>query len=210
MDLSLIDSLLRKEEGGVPIADALVAIAGMKLTEDNPVVAAFASGYTRIVIYPSRSLQGLDPEKDKDEIARSAEINRAATRTLIRVKQSGGLVLVFPSGTRYRPGDPSTKRGVREIDSYIRLFDYACPVAINGEVLHVRPGDMMDDFVSPDLVRLTAGPVINCSEFRDDIRAKADAAGVEDKKQAVVDAIMDLLEDLHISAERDRQKLLAQ
>ena len=210
MDLTLFDYFLRKEEGGGPIADSLVAIAGMKLNEDSPVVAAFASAYTRLVIYPSRSLQGLDPEKDKEELLRSVMINRAATHTLIRVKEKGGLVLVFPSGTRYRPGEPSTKQGVREIDSYIRLFDYMCPVAINGEVLHVRPGDnMMDDYVSQDLVRFTAGPVMSCSAFRNDIREKAEKAGLEDKKQAVVDAVMDLLEELHVSAESERQKLIA-
>jgi len=180
----------------------------MKLNEDSPVVAAFASAYTRLVIYPSRALQGLDPEKDKEELLRSAIINRAATRTLIRVKEKGGLVLVFPSGTRYRPGDPSTKQGVREIDTYIRLFDYMCPVAINGEVLHVRPGDMMDDYVSQDLVRFTAGPVLNCSAFRDEVRVKAEKAGLEDKKQAVVDAVMEMLEKLHVSAEIERQKLM--
>jgi len=209
LDLSLFDSFLRKEEGGVPIADALIAIAGMKLTEENPVVAAFASAYTRIVICPSRSIQGLDPEKDKDELARTTAINRAATKALIRIKAKGGLVLVFPSGTRYRPGNPSTKRGVREIDSYLRIFEYMCPVAVNGEVLHILPGDMMDDAVSQDLVRLTAGPVINCAAFRDEVREKAEAAGIEDKKQAVVDAIMEMLETLHTTAEADRQKLLA-
>ena len=208
MDLGLFDILVRREEGGIPIADALVAIAGVKLSEDSPVVAALSSGYTRIVIYPSRSLVGLDPEKDKEELLRSAVINRAATRALIRIKEKGGLVLVFPSGTRYRPGDPSTKRGVREIDSYLRLFDYMCPVAINGEVLHVRPGDMMDDYVSKDLVRLTAGPILNCTDFRNNVRAEAEAAGIEDKKQAVVDAIMNLLEELHIAAEPERQKLM--
>jgi len=208
LDLSLFDCFLRKEEGGTEIADALVAIAGKKLTEDNPVVAAFASAYTRIVIYPSRSLQGLDPEKDKEEILRSNAINRAATHTLIRVKEKGGLVLVFPAGTRYRPGDESTKRGVREIDSYLRIFDYMCLVAINGQVLHVNPGDMINDTVSRDLVRLTPGKVMKCSAFRDEIRAKAEKTGVEDKKQAVADAIMELLDELHNSAEGERQKLL--
>jgi len=207
LDLSLFDSLLRREEGGAAIADTLVAIAGKKLTEDNPVVAAFASAYTRIVIYPSRSLQGLDPEKDKDELLRSAAINRAATHALIRVKNKGGMVLVFPAGTRYRPGDPSTKRGVREIDSYLRMFDYMCFVALNGDVLRVNPGDMLDDTVHHDIVRVTAGNVINCTAFRDEIRAKADKAGTEDKKQAVADAIMEELENLHNSAEVERQKL---
>jgi glycerol-3-phosphate O-acyltransferase len=208
MDLSLFDYLVRQEEGGVPIADSLVAIAGMKLTEDNPVVAAFASAYTRLVIYPSRSLQGLDPKKGREELLRSASINRAATRALIRVKEKGKIVLVFPSGTRYRPWEPGTKRGVREIDSYIRIFDYMCPVAINGEVLHVRQGDMMEDSVSSDLVRLTVGPVLSCSDFRNKARKAAGAAGVEDKKQATVDAIMEFLEGMHIAAEAGRQQLL--
>jgi glycerol-3-phosphate O-acyltransferase len=207
-DLSLIDCFLRKEAGGSDIADALVAIAGKKLTEDNPAVAAFTSAYTRIVIYPSRSLQGLDPEKDKEEILRSAAINRAATHTLIRVKENGGLVLVFPSGTRYRPGDESTRRGVREIDSYLRIFDYMCLVAINGQILHVNPGDMINDTVGRDLVRLTAGKVMSCPAFRDEIRTKAEEAGVEDKKQAVADAVMELLDDLHKNAAVERNKLL--
>ncbi|MDR2702688.1 MAG: 1-acyl-sn-glycerol-3-phosphate acyltransferase [Spirochaetaceae bacterium] len=209
LDLSLFDSLLRKEDGGAPIADTLVAIAGKKLTEDNPVIAAFASAYTRIVIYPSRSLQGLDPEKDKEELLRSAAINRAATHALIRIKNKGGMVLVFPAGTRYRPGDPSTKRGVREIDSYLRMFDYMCFVALNGEVLRVNPGDMLDDTVHQDLVRVTVGKVINCTTFRDEVRARAEEAGVEDKKQAVADTIMEELENLHNSAEIERQKMLA-
>ena len=208
LDYSLFHYFLRKEEGDNSIADALVAIAGKKLTEDSPVVAAFSSAYTRLVIYPSRSLQALDPEKDKEEIQRSAIINRAATRTLVRIKENGKLVLVFPAGTRYRPGDPSTKQGVREIDSYIRIFKYMCPIAINGEVLHFRPGDMMDDSVSQDLVRMTAGPVMSCSDFREQVRIKAETDGVEDKKQAVVDAVMKLLDELHESAEIERQKLM--
>jgi glycerol-3-phosphate O-acyltransferase len=208
-DFSLLDSLLRREEGGEAIAEAMVAIAGKKLNEDNPVVAAFASAYTRIVIYPSRSLQGLDPEKNREELVRSNAINNAATRTLIRIKGNGKLVLVFPSGTRYRPGDPSTKRGVREMDSYLRLFDYMCPVAINGEILHVNPGDMLDDSVSRDLVRLTAGKVMSCSAFRDEVREKAEKAKIEDKKQTVADAVMELLEGLHNAAEPERQKLIS-
>ena len=208
LDYSLFHYYLRKEEGSSTITDTLVAIAGKKMNEDSPVVAAFTSAYTRLVIYPSRSLKALDPEKDKEEIRRSAEINRSATRTLIRIKESGSLVLVFPAGTRYRPGDPATKQGVREIDSYIRLFEYMCPIAINGEVLHVRPGDMMDDFVSEDLVLLTAGPVMSCSDFREQVREKAEADGIEDKKQAVVDAVMKMLDELHDKAEIERQKLI--
>jgi glycerol-3-phosphate O-acyltransferase len=201
MDLSLITCLIKKEGGqGQAISDAIVAIAGMKLSEESPVVSAFASAYTRLIIFPSRSYLGLDPVKDKDESIRGNAINRAAMKALLDIKIKGSLILVFPSGTRYRPGDPSTKRGVREIDSYIKSFDYMCPIALNGEVLHVRQGDMMEDSVSQDLVRITAGKVISCSEFRGNIHHE------EDRKQAVADAIMAMLEEMHIRGEEKREE----
>ncbi|GHV37450.1 glycerol-3-phosphate O-acyltransferase [Spirochaetia bacterium] len=211
MDLSTFSYFLRKAGGrGEDIAGAVVAIAGMKLTEDNPAVAAFASAYTRLVIYPSRSLQGLDAEKDHAEIVRSNGINRAAMKALNDIKVKGKLILVFPSGTRYRPWDPSTKKGVREIDSYIRSFDYLCPVAMNGVLLQVGQGEMVDDPVSRDIIRITAGPVRPCAEFREKARAEAEASGIEDKKQAAVDAVMAELEVMHIAAEEKRQKLFKQ
>jgi glycerol-3-phosphate O-acyltransferase len=209
MDLPNFSYLLRKEpDHGAEIANALVAIAGMKLNEEDPAVAAFTGAYTRLVIYPSRSLLSLDAEKNKEEIVRSNGINRAAMKTLLEIKVQGKLILVFPSGTRYRPWDPGTKKGVREIDSYIKSFDYMCMVAINGNLLHIRQGDMMDDYVCPDVVRYTVGPVVSCAEFRNGVRERAGAAGIEDKKQAVVDAIMENLEAMHLEAEKCREKLL--
>jgi glycerol-3-phosphate O-acyltransferase len=206
LDLSAFHYFLGKEpDPGKDIAKALVAIAGIKLNEESPVVAAFTSAHTRLVIYPSRSLAHLDPVRDRAEIVRSNSINRAAMKALIDIKVKGKLILVFPSGTRYRPWDPGTKKGVREIDSYVKSFDYMCMVAVNGEVLHVHQGDMMDDYVSEDVLRFTAGPVRSCAEFRNAAKAKAEAAGIEDKKQAVVDTIMEGLEEMHIAAEAVRQ-----
>lgn len=205
LDLPLFSYLLRRDsERGKEVAASLVAIAGVKLNESSPTVAAFTGAYTRLVIYPSRSLQSIDSEKNRDELLRINAINHAAMKALIDIKKKGKLVLVFPSGTRYRPWDPGTKRGVREIDSYIKSFDYMCLVAINGEVLHVRRGDtgsgedMMDDYVSEGQVRFTAGPVLSCPEFRNAARINEK---VEDKKQAAVDAIMDQLEIMHQNAQ---------
>jgi glycerol-3-phosphate O-acyltransferase len=213
LDLSLLSYLLSKAgKRGEEIRRSVVAIAGMKLNEENAAVSAFASAYTRIVIYPSRSLQHLDAEKDRAEIIRSNSINRAAMKALIGLKHKGRLVLLFPSGTRYRPWDPSTKKGVREIDSYIKTFDYMCLVAINGEILHVVQGDMMDDTVSKDVVLLTAGPVLSCSEFRSKVRGDetADDNNPEaiDRKQAVADAIMVELEKMHLEGEAKRKQFL--
>lgn len=207
-DMSLFSLLVRKAGGrGVDIDKAVVAISGMKLNEDNPMVAAFAGAYTRIVIYPSRSLAGLDAEKDQAELVRGNAINRSAMKWLEELKTHGRLILVFPAGTRYRPWDPSSKKGVREIDSYLRTFDYMCCIAINGVLLHVQKTDMMNDEVVKDVVKLTAGPVLSCAEFREKARDAAEAAGVEDKRQASVEAIMAELERMHEIAEEKRKKI---
>jgi glycerol-3-phosphate O-acyltransferase len=204
LDLSLFSYLVRKAgDSGEEISRAVIAIAGMKLNEDNPVVSAFASAYTRIVIYPSRSLHGL--ENNRTEIVRSNAINRAAMRKLQELKTMGRLVLIFPSGTRYRAWDPSSKRGVREVDSYVKSFDYMCLVAINGEVLKVNEGDMLDDIVCEDVVRISVSPVLSCTEFRERVIA---AKETEDKKQDVADAIMAELEKMHIEGEQRRKKFL--
>jgi glycerol-3-phosphate O-acyltransferase len=204
MDMPLFSYLLRNDsERGKEVERAVVAIAGIKLSEESATIAAFTGAYTRLVIFPSRSLQEIDTEQGHAELTRVNAINRAAMKALLDIKTTGKLILVFPSGTRYRPWDPNTKKGVREIDSYIKSFDYMCLVAINGELLHVRPGDMMDDYVSQGVVRMTAGPVLSCDDFRDAARTRADSAGVEDKKQAAVDAIMEALEVMHNEAQRD-------
>jgi glycerol-3-phosphate O-acyltransferase len=83
-----------------------------------------------------------------------------------------------------------------------------CCVALNGMILHVQQTDMINDYVSEDLLRVTAGPVYSCKEFRDKARAAEEAGSGEEKKQAAVDAIMDELERLHITAEEKRQLLL--
>ncbi|MDR0527087.1 MAG: 1-acyl-sn-glycerol-3-phosphate acyltransferase [Spirochaetaceae bacterium] len=205
-DLPCISYFLRKHStAGAEVAEALVAIAGMKLNEQNPQVAAFASAFSRIVICPSRYLELYNGEKDPEERLRVIKINRASMHALDELKRQGKLILVFPAGTRYRPWDPGSKRGVREIDSYIKSFDYMCLISVNGELLKIREGDMIDDYVNNDVVRLTASPVLSCAEFR--ANAKLNASGA-DRKQAVVDAIMAKLDEMHNAAEAERQKLL--
>ncbi|GAB1482634.1 1-acyl-sn-glycerol-3-phosphate acyltransferase [Treponema sp.] len=184
-DLPVFNYLTRKTvEGGDAIADSVIAIAGMKLNEDNPVVSAFAEAYTRIIIYPSRSLMGLDAVKDRAEFIRSIAINRASMKVLNAIKVAGKLILVFPAGTRFRPWDPQSTRGVREIDSYIKSFDYACLVSLNGKILRIQKGDMAEDEICKDLMRVGISPVIKCSEFREKGKScSRSCSGIEDKKR---------------------------
>ena len=183
---------------GKELSRRCVAMAGMKLTEENPLIAALTEGYERIVIYPSRTLAGItDPEQLKEEKKRSRNINNASMRTLEELRNAGKVVIVFPAGTRYRPGKPETKRGVREIDSYIRSFDVMLLVSINGNCLRISddPSNMLSDIVCQDRVVMEVSPVINCEAFRE--RAKLRCGEGDDKKQAVVDLVMEELEIMH-------------
>ncbi len=196
---------------GIPeaadIADRLVAIAGMKLNEQNQMVSAWASAYSRIVIYPSRSISSIkDPEERAAEEQRSRKINMASMRALDSVRKQGKIVLVFPAGTRFRKDRPETKRGVREIDSYIRLSDVIMPVSINGNCLRISDKDsenMIADEVWHDKVYFTCGKIIDCKQFRKDIQDNL-PADLEDKKQPVVDAVMDILNGMHDEVEKIR------
>jgi len=208
-DLPAFHYLLRKAGGAGPeIAEALIAIAGIKLSETNPVISAFTEAYSRLVIYPSRSLEIIkrnlkDPKELVVEMMRSSTVNRAAMRSLAQLKHDGKIILVFPAGTRFRPWDPSTKRGVREIDSYIRSFDHMCLVSINGNILRVNSaGEMDEDLVCQDRIVFQASPVIDCEPFREHI--KHEHRFRDDKKQAVVDEIMTMLDVMHEEVEKTR------
>jgi len=200
---------LLEKAGLKHIADEVVAIAGMKLNEESEFVNAFAEAYTRVVIYPSRSLlKYAENEQLVQERSRSSHINMAATRQMIRLKHEGRLVLLFPAGTRYREGQPDTKRGVKEVDSYMKLFDYAVLMGIAGNVLRIDPeGDMSNDLATRDVVLLNPSRAINCREFRETSRANT-PKGV-DPKQYVADRVMEELEKVHDEAEAERRRRLS-
>jgi glycerol-3-phosphate O-acyltransferase len=201
---------LISQAGRQEVAESIIFMAGMKLTEESGFVNAFAEAYTRIVIYPSRSLRKIsDPKKLKRETRRSREINMAATRTMIRMKHRGRLILVFPSGTRYREGDPETKRGVKEIDSYIKSFDTMVTIGIAGNCLPINPdagGDMSLDLATRDVVVLNVTKPTSCKEFRE--VARAEAGDSTDQKQHVADLVMRRLDTAHAEADAERTRLL--
>ena len=206
LDLPGILYLLEKqgEEWATDMSKRIVAVAGMKLNEANAGVRAFTEGFTRVVIYPTRSLNAVEGKQisEEEKIAeeqRARKINFAAMRAMDGCKKRGQMILVFPSGTRYRPGKPETKRGLREIDSYLRLFDNMILVSINGNCLRINPDnpdDMLADILEPGKCTFTASPVINCKEFRNNILNNL-PEGVEDPKQKTVDAVMEYLEKQH-------------
>lgn len=205
-DLPAFCHLLNTDGGedGKDLASRIVAIAGMKLNEANPAVRAFAETFTRVVIYPTRSREkaassNMSEEEKLAEETKAKKINLAAMRAMDKCKREGKVILVFPSGTRYRPGHPETKRGLREIDSYLRMFDVMILVSINGSMLTIdmdNVEDMMADFVEPAKHIFAASPVIECKPFRKEFMEKVPET-VEDPKQAIMDLIMEKLDVQH-------------
>lgn len=210
LDLPAIIYLLQKvgEPWADDFASRIVAVAGMKLNEASAGVRAFTEGFTRVVIYPTRSLnaveaKGISQEELKAEEQKARKINFAAMRAMDACKKRGQMILVFPSGTRYRPGRPETKRGLREIDSYLRLFDYMLLVGINGNCLRINPDnpdDMLEDILEPGKVTLTAHPVLDCKKFREDVLSSL-PADESDPKQKTVDQVMQILDEIHNQVE---------
>lgn len=213
LDLPAIIYLLKTlgEDWSIDFSKRIVAVAGMKLNEASAGVRVWTEGFTRVVIYPTRSLDKVaDSEVSEEEKAaeekKARTINFAAMRAMDACKKRGQVVLVFPSGTRYRPGKPETKKGLKEIDSYLRLFDIVLPVAINGNCLRIdpdKPDDMLADIVTKDVVKLTAHPIVDCKEFRDNILNSL-PADEPDPKQKTIDGIMAMLEELHDEVESTR------
>jgi hypothetical protein len=214
LDLPLILYLLENqgEEWAKDFASRIVAVAGMKLNEANPAVRAFAEGFTRVVIYPTRSLSDVESkdtiseEEKAEEEKRARKINFAAMRAMDDCKKRGQIILVFPSGTRYRPGKPETKKGLREIDSYLRLFDKMILISNNGNCLRINPenpNDMLMDIVEQDRVLLTASDVMDCKEFRNNFLASLPQDD-PDPKQKTIDEIMNILEKQHNEVEKIR------
>ena len=85
LDLPAIIYLLQKvgEPWADDFASRIVAVAGMKLNEASAGVRAFTEGFTRVVIYPTRSLnaveaKGVSAEDLKAEEQKARKINFAA------------------------------------------------------------------------------------------------------------------------------------
>ena len=202
-DYPLIILLLKRlGEQGVELAKRCVAMAGIKLSEENDMISMMNSAYDRITVYPGRSLKAIqDPAVLEAETKKARAINIASMRQMENLRKNGRVVVVFPTGTRYRPGQPETKKAIREIDSYIKTSDYLVLLSINGNCLEVNPtGDMTADVVKEDTIILQASKVIDCKQFRDDIAAQVQEG--EDKKQKLADTVMARLETMHLQNEQ--------
>ncbi|MDR2734217.1 MAG: 1-acyl-sn-glycerol-3-phosphate acyltransferase [Spirochaetota bacterium] len=186
----------------VELFDRIVFIAGRKLNEESGVVKIFAEMFARIVISPKSFYDSLPDGAEKDRLAAEAQaFNTAAYRKICEFRSKGRILLVFPAGTRYRPWDPATGRGIREAEGYLRSFQYFLFAAFDGNLMPPeRSIEMEDETPRADKMRLHFSPVEDAARFRQRLVAEHSeqgGAGLPDVKQFIVDKIMEGIAALH-------------
>lgn len=184
--------------------DRIVFIAGRKLNEESGIVKIFAEMFARIVISPKSFYESLPEGVEKERLLAEAQaINMAAYRKICRLKMTGRIFLVFPAGTRYRPWEPATRRGLRETEAYLRSFEYFSIASCKGNLMLPEQGvDMADETPRPGKVRMHFGPVNKSADFRRQslekyAAAKARGEDIPDEKQYIIDKIMEEIAVFH-------------
>lgn len=216
LDAPSFHSLLRREHPRVhEILDRLVYVAGRKLNESSDFIKMFTEKYSRLVIVPKRDL----PKPKANETAaereardryekEAARINRAAFRELVRHKKEGMIFVLFPLGGRLKPDADNVP--VRESTSYVRAFDCACLISMEGNTLPPAPR-MEDERPLQAKVVFRAGPLLDCKAFLAEQKALFDAAVQAgalpqdaDLDQFVVENIMAMLANLRLTGSYGR------
>lgn len=183
-DVPALCSLL-KRRGDEALFEDIIFIAGRKLTEGCKSIKSMAEMFSRVVI--SAKSSGVSEVENSVAMA----INKAAQRKIAELQRQGKVFLLYPTGTRTRPGVPRTHQGLREIYNYLRKFEYFVCCGIRGNILPPRDDvDMIDEFPRRDTVVYSFGKVRNVSEWLSEFTARQPAPD-SDRKQFVVDAIMD-------------------
>ena len=201
-DYPVFYRLVEKTPGlGEETAARLLPIRGMKLSETSNLTAIFTHSYDAIIIYPSRSLDSISDPAELEEVRKiSVPINHAAMREMITRKHHGRLILVFPAGTRYRPWDPQSNKGVREIYSYLKNFDNIMFMSINGNALPPNEtDDMTQDQPEKDLIILTCSEITAGRRFIKESEQSAPEGC--DLRQHVVNQVMAKLLAMHNQVE---------
>lgn len=191
------------------IFENLVFIAGMKLNA-TPIVKLFSEMFTRVVIYPIRSLKKLTENSEQSELMQKVKkINLRATRKILGLKNKGKIFVMFPSGTRYRPWDPDSGKGMKETMSYLNSFDYFCCASINGNNMPPREHeDMTREPFLRDIIQFNFGKVQKTTDLIEKIQSVNNDVDKDQLRQIMVDDIMEQIRLLHEQTEKERKVLL--
>jgi len=194
------------------IFEKIIFIAGVKLNE-TPLVKMYAEMFTRVVIFPARSIVKIqDNDEYTKELDLAKKINLRATRMIKELRTNGNIFVMYPAGTRYRPWIPETKKAIKETSSYLASFNYFCCSSINGNNMSpMEHEDMTKEKFEKDVIVFSFGEVLKAKEFINSIGHARHLESISDKdelKRIVGDKIMEEIENLHVKAEEYRSKYI--
>ncbi|MDG2224419.1 MAG: 1-acyl-sn-glycerol-3-phosphate acyltransferase [Rubripirellula sp.] len=151
--------------------DRLIWIAGRKLEEDQNATSQLIKGFNRVLVTPH---SWFNATHSKDQIGEAKRINMAAERSMLELRHEGWVFSLFPTGTRLRPNDESSKHAIAETDSYLRAFDNLLLCHISGCTLPVSQDHaFINERPQLDRMVYTFGTVQRTSEWRERM-ARAD------------------------------------
>lgn len=190
LDVPTFDTLLT-DHGQADLFDSVIWVAGRTLEEDTGVTRMLVQCFNRVIVTPHRWFHS---GRNDAQIHEARLINIAAERAISRLRHEGWVCALFPSGTRIRPDDETTKQAIAETDSYLRLFDYLLLCNIDGCTLPVsRDRDFAHEIPKLDRVVFTFGSVHRVQQWRAEM---AERFPDEDQRTASALAIREEIEAL--------------
>ncbi len=141
----------------------IIWVAGRKLEEDVGLTSLLVQCFNRVIVTPHRWFDAQHPE---DEVHQARLVNIASERAIARLRGEGWVFALFPTGTRIRPDDESTKQAIDETHGYVRLFQNMVLCHIDGCTLPVsKDRDLIHE--TPQLARViyTFGPLLRSQDW---------------------------------------------
>lgn len=169
-----------RDAGYSDIADRIVLLMGTRITR-NPLTHFLSSSYARIYVP-----QVHDEVKDSNGGARKArEMLRNAAKAVPAVFDKGGVVGIFPEGTRSRSSELST--GLPQVAHYIKKEDFILPFGLWGTEKALPVGGSP----KPNAVYINFGKPFSVSEIEG-----LQGADKTTRNKRLIDAVMERIAPL--------------
>ena len=148
---------LLADQADPALFDRLIWIAGRKLEEDVGMTSWLVQCFNRVIVTPHSWFAA---QHSDQELHQARCINIAAERAVAQLRHEGWVFALFPTGTRIRTDDESTKQAIAETYSYLRVFQYMVLCHIDGCTLPVsKDRDLTHETPKLDKVVYTFGSV---------------------------------------------------
>ena len=188
---------LMEDCGEESLFERIVWVSGRKLEEDVGMTGWLVQCFHRVIVTPH---SWFDSHHNDEEIHRARRINIAAERAVARLRSDGWVFALFPTGTRVREDDESTKQAIVETYSYLRMFQYIVLCHIDGCTLPVsKDRDLTHESPRLDRVVYSFSPVQSTEDWLADAEARFSSL---DRRAAAARAMTEEMEALHESTRK--------